>query len=163
MQFFFVKSNIPHKWLKNLCRYYLNMFAPENSLLWRSIPAASHLTLPATRSSQQPDPASYPTLPTLPTLPACPPCLPACPCQPRRRRKRCEAFVLPLFACEGCMCGVPVNVQLTSMIHADYLILYVTPTIFYVPYLIFYLTPPIFYVQLLLQYLIFYLSSKYSI
>ena len=80
MQFFFVKSNILHKWLKNLCRYYLNMFAPENSLLWRSIPAtrpcqppdpASHQIQPATRPCQLPHPAHPAHAPSLPPLPTC--------------------------------------------------------------------------------------------
>ena len=103
---FYVKSNILCKWSNILCTYYLTMFTPEHSLLWRFSPSdhqASNPTRPAsptrpdTRIGQLPDPARHQTLPSIPpgqplhlashpTLQACLPWKPCLPPQPLQCR-----------------------------------------------------------------------------
>ena len=83
MHFSYVKSKILLTWLNILRKFYVAMFTPEHSLLWRSIPLQP--------SGQPPHPTRLPTLPasrpghhparhpTLPARAATPPALPAFP------------------------------------------------------------------------------------
>ena len=134
--FFYIKSNILRTRSKILCKFYVTMFTPEHSLLWRFTPLQPPCQSPSQASNptcQPPHQALHPTRPAIPPgqsypplpLPACIPCLPCPPPQPRRHRERCYVLVLSSSSCKGCMCGVQVNMQ--------------PPPIFYTPHLIFYI------------------------
>ena len=90
-----------------------------------------------------------PTLPCLPTISTYHdlPWLPTSPPQALWRCERCEALVLSLSSCKGCICWVQVKVQsppISLTPHLIFYLFYIPPPIFYVLPLIFYPHPPIF-------------------
>ena len=160
MHFSYVKSKILCRWLDILRNY-----DHSRILITQKVhpllppgqpPPPSPRPRPATRPDPPPDPTHQPTLPVIPPGPpshparhhparlAPPPhtqaCLPRQPCQPRqprRRCKRCDALVPSLSSCNGCVCGVQVNVQPPPIFYSPHLI-------FYIPHLKFYLPSPKF-------------------
>ena len=163
MHFSYVKSKILRRWLNILHNYVhsrtfftLKIHPPQTTM------PAPRPPLPATRPCPPPDPACHPTLPA---TPPCPPpyqarhyqashptlqgCLPRQPCpprQPRLRHERCDTLVQSSSSCDGCVCGMQVNVIPPPRFYVPHLIFYVPPPKFYVPHLIFYLPHLIFYI-----------------
>ena len=172
MHFSYVKSKIRHRCL-NILRNFVHsktFFTPKihPPLITRPAPPptppARHPTRPATRPDPPSHPARHPTRPATPPGPVSHPTLQGClprqlcqPRQPRRCRERCDALVQSSSSCNGCVCGVKVNVQPPPIFYTPHLKFYVPhlkfyvpPPKFYVPRVIFYIPPPILYVNLLI-------------